>query len=184
MSVEQAPKQKNIGFTYGLIGGLIMAVVLLLLYLGGTAVFLGPFAWASSLIVIVIAVLAGVKQKKLNGGYLTFGEALKTVFTVFALTFLVQSLFSYVLMNFIDTSFRDSLTAATLEKTSEFMRRFGATESQIEETLQNASKKDSYSLPNILLGYGIWCIVFFLISLVIAAIIKKSKPAFENSFNQ
>lgn len=184
MSVTTNSRKSNVGFMFGLIGGLVMSVYLYLLYLGGVSYFLGTIAWLGTVIIIGIAVVAGLRQKKMNGGFLPFAEALKVVFTVFAVSFLIQTLFNYVLLNYIDTSFRDALSHATLEKTGDFMRRLGASETQIEEAMEGASKKNNYSLGNVFLGYGMICIVFFLISLLIAAIIKKKQPPFENSFNQ
>lgn len=184
MPADVPTKRSSTGLIYGLLGGLIMSIFLLLLYVGGVSYFMSAVAWLGYLIIITIAVLAGVRQKKLNGGYLSFGEALKVVFTVFALAFLIQTIFSYVLLNYVDTSFRDNLTQATLVKTEEMLKKFGASESQIEEAVKRASEQDSYSFKNIALGYGMMCILFFLISLIIAAVIKKKPQPFENSFNQ
>ncbi len=174
----------NTGVTYGLIAGLSLIVLTVLLYLGGVEYFLGPFAYTSYIIVIVLAVLAALKKKKLNGGYLPFAEALKITFSVFAIAFLAQVLFNYILMNFIDTGFRDALTQATYDKMESMMRRFGATDEQIDKQLDAAMKDNPHSIKNAMLGYAIWCIVFFLVSLIISAIVKKNKPEFENSFNQ
>lgn len=178
------PAKQNTGLTYGLIGGLIMAVIHLLLYLGGTSYFLGPLNWAGALIVLVLAVLAGLQQKKANGGFLEFGEALKVSFTVFAIAFLIQTIFSYVLLNLIDPSFRDALELATLEKAEEVLRAFGMSENQIDEAMKRSMNRNSYSLLNMSLGFAINCIGCFLVSLIIAAIIKKKRPPFENTFTQ
>lgn len=176
-------KKSNIGMTYGLMAGLALVVFLVLMYLGGIEAFLSPAAWLGYVIIITFAVLAGLKQRKVNGGYLEFSQALKVTFTVFALGFLLQTLFSYVLFNYIDVSFREALTQRTMEKTEEMLRNFGASEDTIEQTIAGASNTNSYSIGNQLLGYGVMCIVFFIISLIISAIIKRSRPAFDNSFN-
>ncbi len=184
MTAESTPRKKNIGFTYGLIGGLILVVYLLLLYLGGVSYFLGALGWLGAVFIIGLAVMAGIKQKQINGGYLNFSEALKVVFTVFVVAFLIQTVFNFILLNYIDTSFRDALTLATLEKTEAFMKRMGLSESQIEEAMKNASNTNNYSVRNVSLGFGFMCIICFLVSLIIAAIIKKKRPPFENTFNQ
>lgn len=179
---SQTVKSSNTGLLYGTIGGLAMIVFTLCLYLAGVQAFgnmmLGLLGYA---IIITVAVLAASKQKQLNGRYLPFGTALKTVFTVFVLAFLLQTIFNYVLLNYIDTSFRDSLTQLTIEKTEALLRKFGAPESEIEKTLQSMGSADSYSIKNLFLGFGMMCIVSFLIALIIAAIVKKNKPAFEES---
>lgn len=184
MPAEVTTKSSNPGLLYGLLGGLAMSVFLLLLYLGGVEYFMSAIAWLGYCIIITIAILGGLRQKKLNGGYITFGQALKVVFTIFALAFLIQTTFSYILLNHVDTSFRDNLTQATLVKTEEMLKKFGASDAQIEEAVKRVSEQDSYSIKNILLGYGMMCILFFLVSLIIAAIIKRKPQPFENSFNQ
>ena len=184
MAETTVPGKKNVALTYGLIGGLILAVYLFCLYLGGVEAMLSPISWLAHLILIAVAVMGGLAQRKLNGGHLPFAEALKTVFTICVLAFLIQTAFSYVLMNFIDTSFRDQLTVETMNKVEQFMRKLGAPEEQIEKAIEEASQKNPYSVSQVLLGFGIWCIVLFIISLIIAAIIKRNKSPFENSFNQ
>lgn len=57
-------KKTNVGITYGLISGLASVIFALLLYLNGAKAFVSPVAYAGILIPIVIAVLAGIKQKK------------------------------------------------------------------------------------------------------------------------
>lgn len=176
-------KSSNIGLVYGLLAGLSLIVFLLIMYLTGIDSFLSPAAWLGYVIIITFAVLAGLKQRKENGGFLEFSQALKVTFSVFAIGFLLQTIFSYILLNFIDVSFREALTQRTMEKTEEMLRKFGASEDTIEQTIASANSTNSYSIGNQLLGYGIMCIVFFIIALIISAIIKRNRPAFDNSFN-
>ena len=179
-----ASNKGNAGITYGLIAGLVMIVISLGLYLGGVKTFLSPVAFLSYVVIIVIAILAGLRQKKVNGGYIEFTDALKVVFTTFAIGFLLQTLFMYILLNYIDVPFREALAQETLVATETMMKKFGASDSQIEEALKNSAGQNNYSIGKMFLGYAIWCIVFFIVSLIIAAIIKKKRPVFDNSFNQ
>lgn len=176
-------KSSNIGLNYGTIGGLVLVVLLVVMYLMGIEAFLSPLSWMGYVIIIGFAVAAGLKQRKVNGGYLEFKQALKVTFTVFALGFLLQTLFSYILFNFIDVSFREALLQRTLEKTEEMLRNFGASDDVIDQSITSASSSNAYSFGNQLLGYGVMCILFFLIALIISAIIKRSRPAFDNNFN-
>lgn len=178
------PNASNPGITYGLIGGLILAVLLLVLYMGGVELFLSPLAYLSYLIIIVIAVMAAIRKRKANDGFLEFGEALKITFSVFAIAFLIQFVFNFILMNYIDTGFRDAVTQASFDKVEQMMRNFGASDQEIDTYMEKAMEEDAHSFKNLFLGYAIWCIVFFIISLIISAIVKRKKPEFENSFNQ
>lgn len=176
--METARKNSTIGLTYGLITGLIICLIALIQYLGGLKTYMSPLGYLVYVVLIVMAVLAGQKQKKVNGGYLEFGEALKVTFSVFASALLLQTLFTYVLFNFIDPSFKEALAQEIMNKTEEFMRRFGASDSTIDEALEKEQGKDPFALSRMILGYGITCIVCFIICLIISAIIKKNKPAF------
>ena len=179
--METTHRNSNVGLGYGLITGLIVCIITLIQYMGGLKWYLSPVGFLTYIIVIVMAVLAGLKQKKNNGGYLEFKDALKVTFSVFASAFLLQTLFTYVLLNFIDVTFKQAVGQEVINKSEEFMRSFGASESQIDEAMEKAGEKDSFSLGSMILGYGIWCIVWFLVSLIIAAIIKKNKPVFPNA---
>ncbi|RZS75918.1 DUF4199 domain-containing protein [Pseudobacter ginsenosidimutans] len=177
--------KSNVGLTYGLIGGIAMIVYTLCLYLVGIQAFMNfGLAFLVYGIIIFIAVLAGLKQKKLQGGYLSFAEALKTVFLTFVLAFLLSTIFNFVLLNYIDPGFRDQMAQATMEKLEGIMRRLGAPDSDIEKAMEGAASADNYTFAKMLLGYGTMCILFCLISLVIAAIIKKNRPPFDNAFKE
>lgn len=182
--METTSKRPSVAWTMGLIAGLVMCLITLCLYLGGVEFYLSSLAWSGYLVIIAIAVISGLRQKKLNGGYLSMGEGLKAVFMVFALGFLLQTLFAHILFNYIDVPFRDALTQAGMEKAEAFMKRMGASESQIEEAMKNANDPKNNTLLSALLSYCISCVIFFVISLIIAAIIRKKRPPFENSFNQ
>jgi len=176
--MEPVRKSHNIGLTYGLIAGLIICIIALIQYLGGLKTYMSPLGYLTYIILIVMAVLAGQKQKSLNGGYLEFKEGLKVTFAVFASALLLQTLFTYVLFNFIDPSFKEALAQEIMNKTEELMRKFGASDSQIDEALENERGKDPFAFGRVLLGYGISCIVAFIVCLIISAIIKKNRPAF------
>ena len=171
-------RKKNIGVTYGLISGLASVLFGLLLYMGGVKWFVNPVAYLAFVIPIIFAILAGVKQKKLNEGWLEFGEALKTVFTVFVIGTLISTIFNFILLNYIDEPFRQALTQETAEKTQQFMQKLGVSQDQIDKTVDDMMKGNSYTIGKQALGVAFFCIFWFIISLIIAAIIKKKKPEF------
>jgi Protein of unknown function (DUF4199) len=158
---------------YGLLSALLGIVMFLALYLGGTKLFTSPIAYVGYLIPIVFAVLACIKQKKQQAGYLKFGEALKASFGVFVITSLVTTLFTYILLNYIDTEFAASMKEYSMEVTENMMKKFGASQEQIDQAVQKASEKDQFSLSSQLLGFALGCIFWFVISLIISLIVRK-----------
>jgi hypothetical protein len=170
----------SIALTCGLIAGLVLILLTTILYLGGVNAFLGYGGWLGYLFLITAAVLAPVMEKKARNGFLEFREALKAAFLVFIIALLLQTLFTWILMNFIDTGFRDALEKAILIKTEQLLQRFGAQQENIDKALSRQRGRNQYSLSSLLLALCVTYIVFFLVSLLIAAIVKKKKPEFSD----
>jgi hypothetical protein len=176
---ETAPKT-NIGMNYGLIAGLIITVISLLQYLGGLDTYLSPVSYVSYLVVITMAVLAALKVRRANEGFLEFGAALKVTFTVFAIALLLQTLFIYLLFNYIDVDFKNAVSQEVMNKSEQMMRQMGASDSQIEKIIDEQRNTDQFSFLRVMLGYAITCIVAFIFCLLISVIVKRSKPTFNN----
>jgi len=178
--METVESRSNIGLNYGIIAGLVITVVTLLQYLGGLDMYLSPIGYVTYLVIITMAVLAALKVRNKNEGFLEFSQALKVTFTVFAIALLIQTLFTYILLNFIDVSFKEAVSQEVLNKSEEMMKKFGATDSQIDAALESERTKDQFAFTRVLLGYALTCIVAFIFCLLISLIVKKSKPAFHN----
>lgn len=178
--METAEAKSNVGLTYGLIAGLIVTVITLLQYLGGLDMYLSPIVYISYLVIITMAVLAALKVRKANEGFLEFSQALKVTFTVFAIAMLIQSIFTYVLMNFIDVSFKEAVSQEVMNKSEAMLKKLGFSDSQIDTQLEKERSTDQFAFSRVLLGYAITCIVAFIFCLLISLIVKKSKPAFNN----
>lgn len=61
--MEEVRKNSNIGLLYGLITGLVICIITLIQYLAGLNAYLSPVGYLVYLILIVMAILAGQKQK-------------------------------------------------------------------------------------------------------------------------
>lgn len=167
------------GLLYGLILGAVSILFTLGLYLAGAEAFVGPVAYLGYVIPIVLSVLAGIAHKKMNGGFLEFGAALKTCFTVFVVGSLISTLFSYVLFNFIDVPFQQALNQEYARSTEAFMKKLGAPEADTQKTVDTILTGENYTLNKLLVNFAVVSILWFLISLIIAAIVKKAKPVFQ-----
>lgn len=178
--METTPRKTNHGLMYGLIGGLVICVITLLQYLGGLDMYLSPVGYVSYLVVITLAVLAALRVRKENEGFLEFKDALKITFMVFAVALFLQTIFTYILLNYIDPDFKNAVGQEVLNKTEQMMKKFGASDAQIDEAMESERNKDHFSFGGVILGYGISCIVSFIFCLLISVIVKKNKPAFNN----
>jgi len=171
-------KKQNVILNYGLIGGLISIVSFLILYMGGASLFVNPLAFIFYLVPITMAVLACRAKKKQNGGFLEFAEALKTSFGVMVIMALVSTIATYIVLNIIDPSFRESLTQVTIEKTQEMMKKFGVPQADIDKKVQELATTNSFGIGKLLMQFAFGCILWFIVALIISAIVKKKKPEF------
>jgi hypothetical protein len=170
----------SISVACGLIAGLALILLVTILYLGGIESYLGYY-WLGWLVLIGAAITGAALEKKARDGYLEFRDALKAAFTVFVIAMLLQSLYSWILMNYIDRGFRDAVERVTLDKTEKFMQGLKIDQDTIDKSIDEQRGKNQYSLPKILMGLCFTYIVCFLVSLLIAAIIKKKKPEFHDT---
>jgi hypothetical protein len=172
-------KQSNTLLQYGLMSGIVGILFFIALYLVGAKSFASPLAALGYVIPIVFAVLACLREKKNNSGYLDFGKSLKTSFGVFVVSSFLTTLTLYILLNFIDEDFRQAMTQITMEQSEKFMVRFKVPQDKIEKALQEIATSNQYSLSKLSLNFAIFCIPWFLLSLIISAIVKKKNPANE-----
>jgi large-conductance mechanosensitive channel len=170
--------KSNVLIQFGAMSAGISLLIFVILYIGGTDFFKSPVAILSYCVPIILGILACRKAKKENGGYLAFKEALKISFGIWVITTLVTTLVSFVLFNYIDPGFADAMKQMTLEQTQKMLANFGVPQDQIDKTISEMINMDLYSLGNLMKSFLQFCIVGFILSLIIAAIMKKSKPEF------
>jgi hypothetical protein len=81
-------------------------------------------------------------------------------------------------MNFADPAFAERIAQLSIEKGQEWMERFGVPQDKIDEEIKKMTADNLYSLKSTIQGLAFMCIPYFIISLIIAAIMKKNKPEF------
>jgi succinate dehydrogenase/fumarate reductase cytochrome b subunit len=178
MEVSQTQKKSNPLLQFGLISALGATLYFVILYILGAEAMMSPAAFLNWLIPIVCCVLACRKAKADNDGYLEFKNALKICFGILVLTGLFTSVFNYVLMNFADPALAERIAQLSIEKGQEMMERFGVPQDKIDEEIKKMTAKNLYSLKSTIQGLAVFCIFYFIIALIIAAIMKKNKPEF------
>lgn len=183
MTIETLP-QKNIGLIYGLLNGGVAVAFTVILYLAGVQSFLSPVAYLGFVFPIVICVLGGIQQRKQQGGFLEFSQALKVTFLILVIGSLIATLFQYVLFNYIDVPFRQALMQESAAKAERMMEKFGMPQEQIDKAMEEMLNGNSYTLGRLFLGFAFGCIWWFIVALIVSAIIKRKRPPFENTFNQ
>jgi hypothetical protein len=161
---------------YGGIATLGMILFTVGTYMGGTETFIGLVVYWMYLIPMVCGVLAALIERKRRGGHLEFQGSLKIIFGIFVVAIALQRLFAWLLVHVIDPRFGQALGPAVLVKMETTYRRFGMPEGEIARNIAAAKGTDPFSMGSILQGLALVYIIGFLISLVLAAIVKRKKP--------
>jgi hypothetical protein len=183
LDTASSPK-KNTTVMFGLICGGAGILFTVLLYLGGAEMFVSPVAYLGLVIPIVVAVIGGLQYRKQQGGYLEFSAALKVTFQILVIGSLIATVFQHILFNYIDPSFRQALSQVSAEKAEKLMRKFGAPDEQIDKATEEMINNNNYTIGKLFLGFAFSCILWFIVALIISAVIKRKRPPFENSFKQ
>lgn len=170
---------KKEGIKFGLINGMLALLLLFGSYYMGFNAFANMQFIDNFLpYMMIILIIAGFQIRKQNGGYLPFKEAIQFTFLSYVIAAFLTAVGTYVLFVLIDQSLTDRLFRAGIEKNRILMERMHASKEDIEKFLEDAAKnKSETNLKNIFLGLGIELIKDFVISMVIAIIIRKEKPA-------
>jgi hypothetical protein len=170
------PKKLSIALLYGSIASVCLVLLVYGTRLGGVQTFLG---WTANLrypILIILATIAALTQKKRNSGYLGFRAALKTCFSIFVLALTIQTLFVWLLMNVIDTHFREAVLEAIPAKITAAYREFGASNEELSRALAEEKGSNQFSFGRMIQGMGFMYVLHFLIAVLIAAIVRRKAP--------
>ena len=166
---------------YGIIGALVSCITSFIAYMFYRQLFA---SFMSQILVglvifaigVFIPVWGGVTFRAERGGILLFKDAFLGVFIICAISSAGSGLMTYVIPNIIDPDYAPKLMELVQTTTRESMEKFGAPDDKIEEAM-GRFKIENFK-PNALgalKGYGISLIWGAVLSLIIAAFIKR-KP--------
>lgn len=160
------------------------------LYLGGALALLTVIAYAANLdllvsvwygILILLAVIAfGIvsvaKSKSILEGYISFKNSFASYFLTIFIGLLISTLVSYILFNFIDPEAAVTLKEKTIESQVQMLEGFNVPNEQIAEQVELLENQDNFSIINIIKGFAIYLVMFSIIGLIVAAVMKKNNP--------
>ncbi|MEJ8803534.1 DUF4199 domain-containing protein [Pontibacter sp. H249] len=173
IETQQQPSVTSVAIKYGLLTALVGVVYSLIIMVAD----LGDNRILSSLAYLILIggiVLAMKQYKAANSGYMSYGQGLGIGAIVSILFGLLSGLFTWLYTEFVDTEYM----ARMMEKQREQMVLQGLTDEQIDAGMQMA---ENFQGPvTMILGAGvITLIIGFILSLIISAIMKNSRPEFE-----
>ncbi|MGB5928920.1 MAG: DUF4199 domain-containing protein, partial [Cyclobacteriaceae bacterium] len=165
---------------YGAIFAVVSFIIQLVLYAIDYTLLVATFYQILSLLVIMIAlVMVGIKFRKQQGGFLSFGSAYGFLMMVTVSFFLIGIVFSLLFYNVIDPELPELLQEIQIERTIETLESFNASDEQIDQAVSEAEGQNLNNISVLLQGTLILSLIFAVINLVLALIVKKSRPDFE-----
>jgi hypothetical protein len=170
-----ALKRITITLLFGLIAAGCMILFTLGMFWAGPQVFLGPTAYLFHIVLILLAAVAAMLEKRAQGGVLDFRAALKACFAVMVLGLAVQYLFTWLLLNVFDPAFRRALLPVVHDNMVKAYRRFGASEDDIQQAVDAEKGQDPFSLGRMITGLGFNIVIYFLIALLISATVRTKR---------
>lgn len=167
-SPSSSPTVMSVGLKFGLILGLVSVVQSLAVFALGS----NPFTnnWINTTIAIAISVAAVIFAHKAfkdgGDGFMSYGQGLGIAMVVSIIAILIGMIFSYVYINFVDTSALE----AVWEKAAEDMQAKGTPEDQIEVGLEWGRK---LFWVFYLIGGAFWALI---IGLIVSIFTQKKAP--------
>ncbi|MCU0325635.1 MAG: DUF4199 domain-containing protein [Spirosomaceae bacterium] len=131
-------------------------------------------SWIGYLFVLGGLIMALGEFKKANEGFMGFGEGLGLGTLMSTVVGVLGAIFSYIYLNFIDTTMVSRIVDFQREKMSEQ----GLSDEQIDQAMEMTAK---FMSPGMMFIFGVlgYLIVGFILTLIVSAIMKKSKPEVE-----
>jgi Ca2+/Na+ antiporter len=166
---------KSIATNYGVYLGGLLAILTVLVYAVNldlmTNMWYGIFV---ILAIILFGIFSVKKAKEISEGYLTFKQSFTTYFLTLLIGLVISTVVSYIIFNIIDPEAANLLKEKTIETTISFMEGFGAPAEAIAEAVDKIEKDNQFSIGNIATSLAIQLIMFSIVGLIVAAIMKKN----------
>ncbi|MBY0434991.1 MAG: DUF4199 domain-containing protein [Cyclobacteriaceae bacterium] len=162
---------RSVGMRYGMILAVISVVYFLILTLSGVDMTSGIGRWSSIIFYFVIIFLAHKNYKENGNGYMSYGQGMGISFWIGLISSVIYSIFFYLYVKFIDTSFVQMIKDKQIEE----MQNRGMSEEQINQAMKFA---DAFTSPEAMFLFGlIGGIIFILIvGLIVSIFTQKNNP--------
>lgn len=166
----------------GFIYGVISIVYLMITYVMGVGAMASLWNTVIQIVVLLgVFIYIGLEARKAFGGYMSFGDAFKSIFLSFALGAFLTLLFNFILNTMIDPALPGKIFESGIETAVSMMERFGADEAAIEQVYdqmmeQRDSVHDSFTLVGFFTSYLVMLFFGGIGVAIAAAITKKNDP--------
>ncbi|WJJ97885.1 DUF4199 domain-containing protein [Algibacter luteus] len=168
---------KSIATNYGLYLGVLLAAVTVLAYAVKLELLTNMWLGITLLIVIIVfGIISIVKVKQAQGGFASFKEAFTSYFITILLGLLISTVVSFLIFNVVDTDAAETLKQKTIEQTVQMMEGFNTPVEVIDETVEKMEAQNQFGIAGVLKNLAGQLVLFSIIGLIVAAVMKKSNP--------
>ncbi|MFN8320576.1 MAG: DUF4199 domain-containing protein [Saprospiraceae bacterium] len=128
-------------------------------------------------IMILFMVLATLKERSNNGGYLTYGESLMTSYLT-ALVGIIASFVLVVILLTVDPGLKEKLTQMSVDASKGMLEAMGLNEDQIAEAMEKVEEEGAseFTIGKQFVGVITNSIFVFIIAAFISLFLKKNRP--------
>jgi hypothetical protein len=162
---------RSAGIRYGLILALVSVIYFLVLTIMNVDMTSGIGRWASILFYVAGIFLAHKYFKDNGTGFMSYGEGIGISFWIGLLSSVISSLFTYIYIKFVDSSFVEMIK----EKQIEEMQARGMSDEQIDQGMKFA---EMFMSPEAILIFGIigGIVTILIVGLIVTIFTQKKSP--------
>ncbi|MEP0712600.1 DUF4199 domain-containing protein [Algoriphagus sp.] len=175
MDEQQSPFQAAIkpGLTIGLIS---LALTFIAYFIDSSLLGSAWFGLIAIVLFIVLMMYFGKEYRNELGGFMTFGTAFNFSFVAIVISGLVGLVGQILLFHVIDPSLGGVLADQAFENSLSMMESFGQDPDTMDPALLEEMRTNTargFTLSGQLMSFGFGLIVYAIIALILAAILKK-----------
>ena len=164
---------------YGIFLGVITVVFSASLFLIDYKLLQNSFyAFIPFIITVVILFVAGFELRKKNDGYLTFKNALLSTFIIYAIAAIITMIYTILQYNVFAPEVAEELQKESLNQQVALWESLGMSDEEIDKAAADAQTRNIFSPVWQLVALAGNLVFGFVISLIVAAIVKKKEPEF------
>jgi len=168
--------RKN-AMNYGLFLGLTSIVLTTLMYAIDINLFTSSWIGAVNFVIVTgFGAFAAVKYKKSTGGFISFKEAFTCFFITIVVGLFLSTLYTILLLNYIDPEAKTIISENVIKYTVEMMQKFGGKAADMNKMVEEMQKTDSFGPAGQLKGFAFGLIIYCIVGLVTALILKRERP--------
>lgn len=161
----------------GLYLGLTLILLTTVMYAIDINLFTSTWIGMVNLLIITgFCIFAALKNKKANGGFISFKEAFTSFVVTFVVGFLLSTIYTIILLNYIDPEAKAILTENIIKTTIAMMEKFGGKTADMNKVIEEMQKTDSFGVAGQLKGFAFSVIIYSIIGLITALVVKRERP--------